>query len=341
MKSLVKGILFLSIFTFLFATSCKDDSDPGIETPEFDVLTQYMAQNNLDLSNVLSGWVSAGSGLNVDQSDYSLSDYYIMDFRNATDFAAGHIKDAVHVSLPNTLDEAVNAGGKKILCVCYTGQTAARAAGALRIMGYDAVSLKWGMSAWHENLAGKWNANAGEFTSSNWVTSGTPPANQTFDDPVFLTNNESGAAILEARVRTALQKSTWGVSKTAVLDNPGNYFIVNKWPLASWDEYGHISGAYRIDEELNLAGLSALNPTGKVVVYCYTGQTSAITSMWLDVLGYDSQSLLFGVNGIAHSKLLVGTAGSAPKKSWKGPGSGSEINYGFYDSDGNFYGPNE
>ena len=41
-------------------------------------------------------------------------------------------------------------------------------------------------------------------------------------------------------------------------------------------------------------------PTDKsVVVYCYTGQTSAHVAGYLRVLGYDAKSMLFGVNGMA------------------------------------------
>ena len=76
-----------------------------------------------------------------------------------------------------------------------------------------------------------------------------------------------------------------------------------------------------------------------MVTYCYTGQTSAITTAWLDVLGYNGRSLLFGANGIVYSKLLNGVAGSAPKKSWMGEGSGSEMNFGYYDSEGNLHLP--
>ena len=59
----------------------------------------------------------------------------------------------------------------------------------------------------------------------------------------------------------------------------------------------------------------------------------------MDVLGYNTKSLLFGVNGINHSELIVGSSGAAPKKSWHGPGSGSELNLGYYDSSGNIYMP--
>ena len=55
------------------------------------------------------------------------------------------IKDAHNVSLANIIDEAPNAGTKPILVVCYTDQTAGRAVGLLKLMGFNAKSLKWGM----------------------------------------------------------------------------------------------------------------------------------------------------------------------------------------------------
>jgi rhodanese-related sulfurtransferase len=338
MKNLVKLFFVFGILSLLVFNSCKDE-DPLVPTDtDFELLTTYMAQNNLDLADVLNGWVTSGTALNVDPVDFSIPDYYIIDLRSAADFNTGHIKDAHNTTLTNVLAEAVNAGNKPILVVCYTGQTAGRAVGALRLMGYNAKSLKWGMSAWHADLAGKWNTNATDFASPNWVQTGAPQTVGNFSDPTFDTGFSSPQSILEARITHALAKP-WTISKTDLLASPGNYFIVNKWPLAAWDEYGHVSGAYRIDEDMKIANLNFLDPTKEMVVYCYTGQTSSITTMWLDVLGYDTRSLLFGVNGINHSGLLVGASGDAPKKSWHGPGAGSELNFGYYDSQGNIYMP--
>ena len=329
MKSLFRLLLIIGILPMLFLTSCKEDTvDPQVA--EFETLSKYMAQNALDLPDVLSGWVTSGSGLNVDQTDYSVSDYYIIDLRSAEDFAAGQIKDAHNTSLINILDEAKNANGQPILVVCYTGQTAGRGVAALRLMGYEAKSLKWGMSGWHSNFAGKWNANAGDFDHANWLRTGDPKPLESFNDPILNTYETVGSDILEARVQSVLQNSSWLIGKEELLGNPSNYFVINKWPVESWNEFGHVNGAYRIDETLNLEGLNNIDPAATSVVYCYTGQTSAISTFWLDVMGYNVKSLKFGANSIVHSELLVGTAGNAPKKSWLGAGSGSEMNYGYY-----------
>ena len=330
-------MLFLLLVPLMLLTNCKDDPvEPQFS--EYETLTQYMLQNDLDLPDVLSGWVKPATAVNVDPVDFSVPDYFVIDLRSREDFDIGHIKDAVRTSLANVLDVAEQANGKPILVVCYTGQTAARATAALRLMKKEAYSMKWGMSGWHDDLAGKWKANAGDYDSPNWLTSGEPQVNQEFSFPNITTNETDGAAILEARVRAMLEMP-WTVGKEDVLGNPDNYFVNNYWPTESWNEYGHIKDAYRINEDLSLSGLKYLDPGAVVVTYCYTGQTSAITTGWLDVLGYDGRSLVFGANAIVHSKLVVSDVGGGKKKSWHGEGSASECNFGYYDSTGKLHGP--
>lgn len=336
MRQIVNFLALLLVST-IFLASCKDDPIEPTQS-EFEILKTYLADNSLDLPAIANGYTKAGSSLNVNMTDFSIPDYYIIDLRAQADFDLGRIKDAHIATMATVLDEAAKAGGKKILVVCYTGQTAARAVAALRLMKYDAYSLKWGMCGWHDDLAGKWKTNAGDFASPNWLTSGTPKTLTTFSEPKITTNLTEGREILEARVKAMLTKD-WTVSKTDVLANPANYFIVNKWPLASWDAFGHINGAFRIDEDLTLDHLNYLDPAANIVVYCYTGQTSGITGFWLDVLGYNTRSINFGANGIVHTALKNGTVDGSPSKTWRGAGSGSELNFGYYDATGNLHGP--
>ena len=71
-------------------------------------------------------------------------------------------------------------------------------------------------------------------------------------------------------------------------------------------KYGHIKGAYRLNETLKLAdatGFKNLSPSAVVVPYCWTGQTSAMVSAYLTVLGYDAKGLFFGTNNMIGTKL--------------------------------------
>lgn len=327
MKKLFYLLMVMAVMPLLMTTGCKDE----VTTTEFDTLTEYAKANSLDLTDVLSGWVASAAGFNVDTTDFSVPDYYIMDFRGAADFDNGHIKDAHNVAFANVLTEAANAGGKPIMCVCYTGQTAARATGFLRMAGYSAKSLKWGMSAWNATFTGKWDANAVDFTSPNWVTTGDPVVNTEFSAPTFTSDKATGAEILTDRLNAALSLP-WTISKTDVLTSPDSYFVNNKWSIDSWNAFGHVKGAYRIDEELNIDGLKYLNPDEDMVTYCYTGQTSAITTAWLNVMGYDkAKSLLFGANGVVHTALK---GSNKAAKTWRGEASGSAFNFAYYDKDG-------
>ena len=71
------------------------------------------------------------------------------------------------------------------------------------------------------------------------------------------------------------------------------------------NQYGHIKGAYRINETLKIAndGLKSLDPNSTIVIYCWTGQTSALVSAYLNVLGYNAKSISFGANSMINSQL--------------------------------------
>ncbi|MEI6680337.1 MAG: hypothetical protein WCL21_17140, partial [Mariniphaga sp.] len=67
---------------------------------------------------------------------------------------------------------------------------------------------------------------------------------------------------------------------------------------------------------ISLAGdlIKGFDPTKETLLYCWTGQTSSITSFWLNVLGYKIKSIGFGGNRMVYTALK--TAG---KTTYKGP----------------------
>lgn len=342
MRKIVSILLLAVIIPLFVTTSCRKYEDAN----EYAILAEYMKANSLDLANITTSWVKPATstlatptaGI-VQVSDFSVPGYYVMDFRSATDYNNGHIKGAINVVLANAISSAPADKTTKILCVCYTGQTAARACGFLRMAGYtNAVSLKWGMACWNTAFRSKWDSNAAQLGNANWVNTGAPATVGEFDMPVLSTGFETGAEILSARLSTAITNTAWSVSKTDVLANPSNYFINNKWSQAHFDGYGHITGAYRLEEDLKIDNLKYLNPEASTIVtYCYTGQTSSITTAWLNVLGFDNaKSLSFGANGIIWESLKgdVTFTPNAKGSAWKGTGSSSEFQYGYWQTVG-------
>ena len=280
---------------------CRGEDCTAPSGSAFETLTAYLAANDMDIPDMLNGWIIAAADV-VDNTD----DYYILDIRSADDYDSGHIDGAVHSSLGNILTDAANSGGKTILVACYTGQSAAHAVIALRLSGYtDAKVLKFGMSSW--NVAfDRWTANCANIGDghANWSTDATATLAD-FADPDLSASASTGAGILAERVDAMLAAGFKGIDASVVLAAPGSYFINNYWAESDVNTYGHIAGAYRIKEDLTLAagGLGHLDPTETIVTYCWTGQTSSMITAYLTVLGYDAKSLKFGTNAMIYDDL--------------------------------------
>ncbi len=72
----------------------------------------------------------------------------VVDIRKAEDFAAGHIVNAINIPFGENMQESfADLPAGKLIVACYTGQTAGQTTAVLRMMGYDAVSLHFGMTA--------------------------------------------------------------------------------------------------------------------------------------------------------------------------------------------------
>jgi len=310
MKKLSLLLIGLLLVPTFLLTSCDKGDDPGttpVSTPAFTLMKEYMVINNLDVNNILTNpdgqkFVVAAPADIADVPAF-LSTYYIMDLRSQTAFDGAHLEGANRVDFANILTTA-SITTKPILMVCYSGQTACYATALLRLYGYPSTrALKWGMSGWNSGTADSWNNGIGTHANghANW-SSDIAPSNQTFDDPVVFTSLTDGQAILKKRVEdvVALGFGDATVSGTDVIANPGNYFINNYFSDTDYSGFGHIDGAKRINP-FTLVDNSylSLNPdANNLVTYCYTGQTSAVLTATLKVLGYDAKSLLFGMNGM-------------------------------------------
>ena len=92
-------------------------------------------------SNIIS---EANAKKIVDAKDDNV---YILSIRQEKDYNEGHIPGAELIPWGDGMQQQFSSlpAGKKIIVYCYTGQTAGQAVGALRVLGYDAVSLKGGM----------------------------------------------------------------------------------------------------------------------------------------------------------------------------------------------------
>ena len=294
-KYLIYSLLIAFVATLTF-TGCKD-TNSGSEAVAYETLTTYLKSIDMDLDKVLTN-ADGAKFVMAAPADGNVSSKWVMDIRSATDFAAGHIEGAHNVAFSDILTTAAGAD-KPILVVCYTGQTACYATSLLRLYGYnDAQALKWGMSGWNP-ANDKWTANCNDLTSaSNWTTDATEAGS--FNAPVINTSTTDGAELLKERVEAVVAAGFKGVNGSDVLANPGNYYINNYFSEAHYTGFGHVNGAVRVNPLL-LDDCTKLDPAAQVVTYCYTGQTSAVISAYLNVLGFDAYSLKFGINGMSKS----------------------------------------
>lgn len=311
MKKLVSLLLIAVFVPTLFLTGCRkyDDEPIVVGQSDYEVLTEYLVNNDMDIDDIVSDWIVGRPAAASDVNAF-IAGYDILDFRQPADFDEGHIDGAVNVNLGNLLEKAA-ATTKPILAVCYTGQTASLGVIALRLSGYaDAKVLKFGMDGWNTTLtnSGKWTTNSSDqgYASTNWLAPAdiNLATDTTYDAPEFDATATDGAGILAERVDAMLAGGFKGIGAATVLASPNDYFINNFWDLTDVETHGHIAGAHRI-KPLTIEGgqISNINPDEQIVTYCWTGQTSSMITAYLNVLGYDAISLTFGANSMIHSEL--------------------------------------
>ena len=73
----------------------------------------------------------------------------ILSVRKAEDYAKGHVKGAINVPFGAGMQEGLVQlpKDKKIIVYCYTGQTASQTVAILRLLGYEAYNMQFGMGS--------------------------------------------------------------------------------------------------------------------------------------------------------------------------------------------------
>jgi rhodanese-related sulfurtransferase len=87
---------------------------------------------------------------NLNDGDSS-NDPLIVSVRGADDYAKGHIAGAINIpwaQIANADNLAKLPTDKQIVVYCYTGHTGQVATTVLKMLGYDAINLKFGMMGW-------------------------------------------------------------------------------------------------------------------------------------------------------------------------------------------------
>lgn len=101
----------------------------------------------MDYFNNLKSDPATPSNIVAASKAMDISDAVIVSIRQPEDFAKGHIEGAINIPFGENMQASFDQlpMDKKILVYCYSGQTAGQTVGVLRMMGYDAASVKSGM----------------------------------------------------------------------------------------------------------------------------------------------------------------------------------------------------
>jgi len=90
--------------------------------------------------------------------DAKKTDFVVVDVRpDISLYKAGHIPGAIFIATQDVLKpESLKKlpKDKKIILVCVSGQTQNLPVVALRALGYNAMTMKFGMAAWDKNSLG-------------------------------------------------------------------------------------------------------------------------------------------------------------------------------------------
>ncbi len=124
---------------------------------EWEILRQACERY---LTEVVKMTITDNAVYNNLNDSYSTNDPYILSIRTSTNttgtphYELGHIPGAINIGYKSLFTEenlSTLPTDKQIVVVCYTGHTASQTTALLNILGYDAITLKFGMCSWTEN----------------------------------------------------------------------------------------------------------------------------------------------------------------------------------------------
>jgi rhodanese-related sulfurtransferase len=221
-----------------------------------------------------------------------------------------------------------------ILVMCYSGQTASYATSIINLVGTEtghvAQNLKFGASGILPlNMVkadGSFNYATANDNLLDMVTTPSPAKNAAGDYPALSADVDDAVAALKARAAAAA--AAWGATAAmthteAAAASTDDLYLINYFSAGAYED-GHLPNAIQYGPPNAFTSTQFLNtlPVGKDIgVYCYTGQTSAQVAAYLQMMGYQGKSVLYGVQKMAFDDqgTLADPAAGINDVPWHGP----------------------
>jgi len=256
------------------------------------------------------------------------NDPFVVDTREATDYAKGHIPGATNIPL-QTLPMALADGtsgipmDQEVIVASYWGNdgnmaslliNAYRVADPSNKAAYPkSTALFQGMTSWSfdrelvpantrfedAQAAGIVVERATETTANVGTDQGAYPTFNAFPSDDVVEKILLRAHEYLNSVPSQFDLQVYPSAVAAMIDAGDAPPIVSVRAGSAYAS-GHIPGAINIayQQVADLANnTKLLDPSETVYVYCYTGHTGSLSTMALGILGYPARDILYGING--------------------------------------------
>lgn len=233
------------------------------------------------------------------------SNYLVIDIRDINYYEDGHIINSINVKPDEIVaffENIIHAPNfDKIAIVCNAGYKSAFVAMGMRYLGYENVfPLRNGLSSWDYSIAKNYRLKHISDSHLNKLDTIGYPKNKAGDFPIIKTYHKEPYKILRQRIIEILSEDLdkYFIEFDEITENSENYYIMSYWPEARYNS-GHLTGSVRYQPRKSLRSDEYLNtlPIDKpTVIQCYMGNHSNFVAMYLNILGYDAKSLIYGAN---------------------------------------------
>ncbi|SBW08384.1 conserved exported hypothetical protein [uncultured delta proteobacterium] len=283
MKKRLFPIVFLSlalVMAFAATATARQAVSGNVEKLAYAYFKDFPSDNNVVKADKLFSMMQAGE------------DMVILDIRRPDDYGKNHLKGAVNLSffdtsIPDALDKIPD--DKPVMVYCYTGQTASQVTALLNISGKMAKNVQSGFN----NAITKTEGHAALLEqTANPLPGGTYPVDPGVKEVLTVYFRDKmaldGTPFANFNVTAKTVKS--------IVDEKNDDYLILSVRRADDYAKGHIPTAVNIPFGQGMEeGLVKLPKDKKIVVYCYSGQTSSQTMAVLRMMGYEAYSMSGGM----------------------------------------------
>lgn len=300
--------LFLVIVVAAIVTGCgnKDDIGNTQASDKFEMIRAYI---QTWLSEASNDWLLISSfqlkeGIVDDWSTQS-EKYQIVSVRKPDDYnSAGHIPNAINSYWIDTATDENLArldSNKTLVLYCYYGHGSMLSATILSLLGYRCKSLDFGMMDWNSDALVKepWDQ-----TADYDIETAVNRPEELYRASVIVSDQTDAKSVIKE-----MAKEYFAGEGSPIIRSASVKAIVDNWDhkkveyqivdVRSQKDYmtGHVPNAINIPWAgiAEIENLRKLDPDRTVIVCSDNGQTGQLATTVLNLLGYHTVNMLFGM----------------------------------------------